>query len=159
MDPITRRFRNLELAIDTTHTLFEEWLATFAPAEAFPDDEANPPDPATPLHHARLVLHEWLANLVQHADFQERTPDVLIRLRPEENKVHGIVVDNSEGFPLERRLETQTTNALPFPERAMGLRFIDACTDSISYDRTEDGRYQFEFSISIDHTPWLSNLF
>ena len=111
------------------------------------------------LRHARLVLHEWLANLVQHADFQERTPEVAIRVQPAHDKVRCIVVDNSEGFEFEHRLETQTTNALPFPERAMGLRFIDACTDSFSYRRTEGGRYQFEFSISTDHTPWLSNLF
>ncbi len=153
MDPITQRFSDLGRALNTTHSFFEEWLDT---------SEQTPPCPASdtpPLHHARLVLHEWLANLVQHADFQERTPDVLIRVQPEENKVCGVVVDNSDGFPFERRLETQTTSALPFPERAMGLRFIDACTDSVSYSRTDDGRYQFKFSISTDHTPWLSNLF
>lgn len=153
MDPIKQRFSDLELALNTTHAFFEEWL------DASEQTTADPAQGAHPLHHARLVLHEWIANLVQHADFQERTPEVLIRVEPDKNKVHGTVVDNSEGFPFEHRLETQTTNALPFPERAMGLRFIDACTDSVSYGRTDDGRYQFEFSISIDHTPWLSNLF
>jgi len=153
MDPITQRFSDLELALNTTHAFFEEWTD----ASEQPQEEAA--SDADPLHHARLVLHEWLANLVQHADFQERTPDVVIRVQPKANKVYGVVVDNSEGFSFERRLETQTTNALPFPERAMGLRFIDACTDSVSYGRTDDGRYQFEFSISTDHTPWLSNLF
>lgn len=151
MDPITRRFSDLEHALDTTHTLFEDWMDEPRAPAALPDAET--------LQHARLVLHEWLANLVQHADFQERTPDVVINVHPEQNKVYGTVVDNSEGFPLEHRLETQTTNALPFPERAMGLRFISACTDTLSYSRTDDGRYQFTFSIPINHTPWLSNLF
>lgn len=148
MDPITRRFSDLELAIDDTHALFEEWINT---ADATAD--------ADTLQHACLVLHEWLANLVQHADFQGRTPEVSVRLTPGPHKIHCTVVDNSEGFELEHRLEMQTTNALPFPERAMGLRFIDACTESISYDRTDGGLHQFEFSISTDHTPWLSNLF
>lgn len=153
MDPITRRFRDLELAIDNTHSLFQQWIAE--------TDAANAPEATDTdaLHHARLVLHEWLANLVQHANFQERTPEVSICVKPDSDKIHCSVVDNSEGFEFEHRLETQTINALPFPERAMGLRFIDACTDSFSYDRTDSGRYQFEFSISTDHTPWLSNLF
>ncbi len=151
MDPIKQRFSDLERALNTTHLLFEDWMDG-APAPAtLPDDET--------LQHARLVLHEWLANLVQHADFQERTPEVVIYVHPEQNMVRGTVVDNSEGFPMEHRLEAQTTNALPFPERAMGLRFISACTDTLSYDRTADGRYQFSFSILINHTPWLSNLF
>lgn len=150
MDPITRRFSDLERALNTTHSFFEDWID---------EERASDPPDTEMLHHARLVLHEWLANLVQHADFQERTPEVFIRVHPGENKIHGSVVDNSKGFPLAHRLETQTTNALPFPERAMGLRFIRACTESLSYDRTDDGRYQFTFSISIDHTPWLSNLF
>ena len=148
MDPITRRFSDLELAIDDTHALFAEWI-----------DAADAAANARTLHHACLVLHEWLANLVQHADFQGRTPEVAIRLFPSPNKIRCVVVDNSKGFELEHRLEMQTTNALPFPERATVLRFIDARTDSISYHRIGGNRHQFEFSISTDHTPWLSNLF
>ena len=45
------------------------------------------------------------------------------------------------------------------PERGMGLRIINACTDSLSYTSTEAGRYRFEFSIPADHDPWLSMLF
>lgn len=150
MNPVTREFNNLKLAIDDTHSLFEEWIA-----ETDVVDDAT----ASTLHHARLVLHEWLANLVQHADFQERTPEVSIRVHPDQHKVRCIVVDNSEGFAFEQRLGTQTTDAFPFPERAMGLRFIEACTESLSYHRVDGGLYQFEFSISTDHTPWLSNLF
>jgi serine/threonine-protein kinase RsbW len=45
------------------------------------------------------------------------------------------------------------------PERGMGLRIINACTDSVSYTPTDSGRYRFEFSIPADHDPWLSMLF
>lgn len=151
MDAITRRFSDLDLALDDMHTLFEEWITEATDAA----DKAA----AHALHHTRLVLHEWLANLVQHADFQERSPEICIRVRPTPDKIHCIVVDNSNGFEFEHQLKVQTTSALPFPERAMGLRFIDACTESFSYHRTDSGLHQFEFSISTDHTPWLNNLF
>lgn len=150
MDPITRRFSDLELAIDDTHALFEEWIT-----ETDAVDDAV----STTLCHARLVLHEWLANLIQHADFQGRTPEVSIRVRPASDTVRCVVVDNSNGFEFTHCLDVQAADALPFPERAMGLRFIDACTESLSYHRTDGGLHQFEFSISTDHTPWLSNLF
>lgn len=150
MDPTTQRFNDLELAIDDTHALFEQWITEV--------DVTNDAASDT-LCHARLVLHEWLANLVQHADFQGRTPEVSIRVHPTRHKVHCIVVDNSAGFEFTHRLEAQTTNASPFPERAMGLRLIEVCTESLSYHHTDSGLHQLEFSISTDHTPWLSNLF
>jgi serine/threonine-protein kinase RsbW len=45
------------------------------------------------------------------------------------------------------------------PERGMGLRIIDACTDTLSYAPTDGGRHRLEFSIPADHDPWLSKLF
>lgn len=151
MNAVTHQFSDLESAIDDTHTLFERWMSSASSTPTLPDSET--------LHYARLALHEWLANLVQHADFEDRTPDVTIDLRTNPRHVHCTVTDNSTGFEFDSQLRVQLKNGEPFPERAMGLRIIDACTEEYSYDRTEDGLHRLEFSISTDHLPCLSNLF
>lgn len=146
---MTQRYGDLEAAIDGTHALFDRWIA----------ETSHPlPTPNT-LHYARLALHEWIANLIQHADFKERDPEITIRVQTNERHVHCRVTDNSSGFEMEDQLRAQIENGHPFPERTMGLRIIDACTEDLSYDCTAAGKYQISFTISKNHLPCLNNLF
>jgi serine/threonine-protein kinase RsbW len=111
------------------------------------------------LRYAQLVLHEWLANLMQHADFRGRTPYVEVHICADETHIFCAVVDNSDGFDLAAHLDAQRSAAQALPERGMGLRIISACTDDFTYHTADDGKQRFEFSIPADHDPWLSMLF
>jgi len=111
------------------------------------------------VRYLQVVLHEWLANLIQHARFEETDPHVEITIRMKRRYISCSVVDNSTGFNLSEQLETQRNQAQALPERGMGLRIISACTKQCQYRPLGDGRYHFEFSIPVDHEPWLSTLF
>ncbi len=152
MNGITKRYSDLERAIDEVRALLDRWSGRQGGAgEPVPDPQA--------LRYAQLILHEWLANLLQHARFEERTPDVRIRVRTDGAGLTGWVTDNSTGFDLAERLRQQQSRSPSLPERGMGLRIIRACAADFSYRQDENGRYRFTFSIPADHDPWLSTLF
>jgi serine/threonine-protein kinase RsbW len=151
MDGITERYTDLERAIDEVRVLLDRW-----------SDERRrtgqpPPDPQS-LRYAQLILHEWLANLLQHASFPE-VPVIEVRVESEDQCLCGVVVDNSTGFDIGTHLNHQRQSSESLPERGMGLRIISACSDEFSYARGDNGQYRFEFSIPADHDPWLSTLF
>jgi len=108
------------------------------------------------VRYTLLVLQEWIANLQRHADFSGRSPLIRIGLAVENQHAYGVVVDNSEGFPLDPHLPPNVEPLDDFPEGQMGLRIIDACTQVLSYASTEDGLYRFEFSIPSDLDPCLN---
>ncbi|HKL89274.1 MAG TPA: ATP-binding protein [Salinibacter sp.] len=150
MSVLAREYTDLDRALDEVRSVLEEWSASQAEMTA-PNDET--------VRYTQLVLHEWIANLLQHADFQNRSPAIKIRLHTEDRHIICTVIDNSEGFDLAERLPTKEEMMDDLPERGMGLRIINACTDSLSYTSTEAGRHRFEFTIPADHDPWLSMLF
>ncbi len=150
MSVLARKFTDLDRALDEVRTLLTEWSTDLADASA--------PPPET-IRYTQLVLHEWIANLLQHADFEGRPPSIKIRLTTENRHISGTVTDNSEGFDLREHLPSQEERMEELPERGMGLRIIDACTNRLSYTCTDDGNHRFEFSIPADHDPWLSMLF
>jgi anti-sigma regulatory factor (Ser/Thr protein kinase) len=150
MSVLAREYTNLDRALDEVRSVLEEWVAEQDPT-ATPSEET--------VRYTQLVLHEWIANLLQHGHFDDRSPTVQIRLSTENRHVTCTVIDNSEGFDLTERLPAEEDPADELPERGMGLRIIDACTDHLSYSSTESGRHRFEFSIPADHDPWLSMLF
>ncbi|MFP4227792.1 MAG: ATP-binding protein [Salinivenus sp.] len=149
MCTIDREYGNLEHALDDIRATLTEWAD--AQAEADPRAEA--------MRHARVVLQEWLANLFEHAHFADRSPSVTIRVRAVNQGVHGVVLDNSDGFDLDTELSPSKKPVDPLPDRGMGLRIMDACTTSLSYVQQEDGLYRLEFSIPADHDPWLNTPF
>ena len=133
-----------------------------------PPGSARPhPDPASQqipnrpsvLRYVQVVLHEWIANMLQHAEFGNVTPQIEITVRADQRYVSCSVIDNSHGFDLADALAKQRNEARALPERGMGLRIISACTEQCAYRSLPDGRYRFEFSIPVDHDPWLSTLF
>ncbi|WP_103028957.1 ATP-binding protein [Salinibacter altiplanensis] len=149
MNPFTKTYTDLDCAIDEVRSLSDDWPP---PAQnGTVDDET--------LHCMCLVLHEWIANLHQHAHFQNNTPRVEIQLTCNAEQVDCSVLDNSNGFDLASYLPTDDEDPEAFPERGMGLRIIEACTDELSYSPTEDGLHRFKFIIPSDHDPWLNTLF
>ena len=152
MAALTQHYKNLERAIDEVRLLLERW------SDQCMSTDDTMPDPQA-LRYAQLILHEWLANLLQHADFDGQTPDVSIHIRADDQHLYGSVGDNSTGFDLDAHLTNQQSSAKALPERGMGLRIISACAADFSYEPSGDERYRFEFSIPADHDPWLSMLF
>ena len=146
---LSKDYTDLDHALDELRTVLQDWSAQQDPAPL--EDET--------LRYTQLVLHEWIANLLQHADFNDRTPSVQIRLETENRHVSCTVIDNSEGFDFDEQLPSQEEAMADLPERGMGLRIINACTDKVSYTATDSGRHRFAFSIPADHDPWLSMLF
>ncbi|MFB6099301.1 MAG: ATP-binding protein [Salinibacter sp.] len=149
MTTFTKTYTNLDRAIDEVRSIPDEWPA--AQANEGLDDET--------LQCVCLVLHEWIANLHQHAHFRTSTPTVEIRLSCRDRQVSGSVLDNSEGFEIEKYLPDEDDDPGALPERGMGLRLIKTCTDTFSYTSTEDRLQHFEFNIPPDHDPWLNTLF
>jgi serine/threonine-protein kinase RsbW len=150
MSVLAKEYTDLDRALDEVRSILYDWSANV--------DESAAPRAET-LRYTQLVLHEWIANLLQHGDFDGRAPAVEIRLTAENQHITCAVIDNSEGFDLNERLPSQDQTMEELPERGMGLRIIDACTGDLSYTPTDAGRYCFKFSIPADHDPWLSMLF
>jgi serine/threonine-protein kinase RsbW len=149
MKTFTETYTDLDRAIDEVRTLADKWTASRQ--SGVPDDKM--------IHYACLVLHEWIANLHQHAHFRDDPPTVKVRLSYEDCHIFCSVSDNSEGFEMDTHLPTEDDDLESLPERGMGLRIIKSCTDDFSYAPAEDGLYRFEFIIPSDHDPWLNTLF
>ena len=147
MNILTHRFSDPETLIERAHSVFA----------ALEQDRAMPSwlDVRT-VHRLKLAVHEWLANLVQHADFENRRPDITITVRPGGNGVECVIEDNSEGFDLNGRLDAHRDILQAFPERGMGLLMIKACTESLSYTDIGNARHRLKFVVTSDKDPWLN---
>lgn len=149
MNAFTKEFTDLDQALDEIRSIPEEWSAA--------QDGHGPADEM--VHYASLVLYEWIANLHQYAQFQDRTPTIKIRLSSQDRHISCSVLDNSDGFDLDEHLPAPDDDIETLPEGGMGLRIINSCTESLSYTATQDGHQRFEFFIPSDHDPWLNTLF
>lgn len=149
MNGFAKQYTDLDHALDEVRSAVQDRLGNHHAEDL--DDEI--------VHCTCLVLHEWVANLYRHAQFQDRSPEVEIRFSREDRCIAGSVTDNSEGFDLEAHLPKEKKNAEPLSEGGNGLRIIGTCADSLSYTPTEDGLHRFEFTISSDQDPWLNTLF
>lgn len=139
------RYSDLDTVIDCLHELFEVWEEE----EAFAEFDAEV------LHRARLAIHEWVANLVQHADFAGRTPEVLLEVRRDGEKVLCAIEDNSEGFDFDAHLGDREEILESYPERGMGLLMLKACTKELLYCHTGGSHNRLEFSVTGGEDPWL----
>ena len=149
METLSHRYSDLNTLLDHLHTLFDAWTPTAFHAPRAQTDV---------LHRTRLALHEWVANLVQHAEFNNRPPEILLCLCLNEQRVQGVLEDNSRGFDLEACLAAQETSTEAYPERGMGLLILQACTENLAYQPSENGRFRLEFSIPANQDPCLSLL-
>jgi len=145
---ITRQsFNRLEIVIDELHGMFEEWEREGALLSHL--------DPDT-IQLFRLAVHEWVANLVQHADFAERNPIVVVDVIPNGRRVRCVIEDNSDGFAFPEQIDVQRNALTPFPERGMGLLMLNAATEYFEYSQTEEGHRRLEFTVSADSEKWLN---
>ncbi|MEL6445293.1 MAG: ATP-binding protein [Bacteroidota bacterium] len=134
------RFTDLDSVIDEVHGLFSHWqeAGTFEPSLS-----------SFMLEVVKLAVHEWVANLVQHAQFGGTAPEIALSMWPGADRLRCTIEDNSQGFDLQRQLTLQTlhlTGHKP-PERGRGLLMVMACTNDLSYTTTSEGRQRLEFWI------------
>jgi len=141
MEVTRQHFNGIAEVIDDLHGLFEEWEREEALLSHL--------DPDT-IQLFRLAVHEWVANLVQHADFADREASITMDVIPNGHRVRCIIEDNSEGFPFPEQIDIQRDALTPFPERGMGLLMLNAATEYFEYSETKDGRRRLEFTVSSD---------
>lgn len=141
------RFSDLDNVMDEVHSLFEHWEEDGLFEPLFDRDK---------IQLIRLAVHEWMANLVQHADFSDRTPEIILDLHPNGERVRCVIEDNSEGFDLDVKLLDRMNGLDKYPERGMGLLMLNAATEFLDYRRGTNGHHRLEFSVSADDNPWLS---
>ena len=125
--------------MESIHALFKRWKE---------QDTFSPPLTDTGLEHAKLAIHEWVANLVQHANFADRSPEICLILVTEGPRLRCTIIDNSNGFEISEHLNVELEMLKTFPERGMGLFLLKACADELSYRRTEQGQQRLEFYIA-----------
>lgn len=131
MTALQYRFTNLGTLTDEVHALFDEWVAA-----AFERDPAS--DEALTLLRLKLAVHEWMANLVQHARFGARPPVVTLTVSPlDDGDVECVIEDNSEGFDLDATLDARRDALHALPERGMGLLMLQACSKNLSYSASK----------------------
>ena len=147
MEVTRQNFRRLDAIIDELHALFDDWESEGELLSHLDSDT---------IQLMKLALHEWVANIVQHADFGDRTPEIELHVIPNGRRVRCVIEDNSLGFPLLEELEVRAEALEPFPERGMGLLMLDAATEYFRYSRLDDGRQKLEFTESGEKDPWLN---
>ena len=141
------RFNGLDAVIDRMHALFEQWEA---------ERTLHPPLDDDTLQQMKLAVHEWVANLVQHANFDRRQPEIVFNVSRNGAHVQCAIDDNSKGFNLDDQLRARQDVLDAFPERGMGLLMIRACTEGLSYRQIGGSWHRLEFCISADKDPWLN---
>lgn len=148
-------FRDLSTVVDGVHALLDTWRdeGTLAPALD-----------ADGIELLRLALHEWIANLVQHAAFPKGVEvEIAIEVEPDTESVAVAVEDSSAGFDFAGQVERQQTILdAPAPsERGRGLLMLITCTENLSFQPAAPGcRQRVAFRVRGTATaPLLAALF
>ncbi len=122
----TLTFDNLDVVIEQTHARLSDLMVKW-------------PDHVETLLHVQLATHEWLANLVQHADFSGRRVLVGATITRESDGFSCTIWDSSKGFDVDEQVDARRAQLSPLPERGMGLLMVFACTTDLLYTRTKEG--------------------
>ena len=146
MESVKQRFTSLGTVIEGVHALFDQW----------PEESMYSGIDLETFSRMKLAVHEWMANLVQHADFGNRQPDISLDVWTEQNSIMCVVEDNSDGFDLDEYLVFCREALDTLPERGMGLLMLQACASGLVYGRISDGRNRLRFSVSADTEPWVN---
>ena len=151
MDSQTHHFLNLDTIIDQTHALFDAWEAE----ESLPAMTR-----LATLYQLKLAVHEWMANLVQHANFEDDPTRVSLTVKPVGDRLFCAIEDNSDGFVLDSHLNIEPEYIDSLPERGMGLLILKICTEDLTYQRNEEGGCnRLAFYVSAEQDPWLGTQF
>jgi len=138
-------FRDLETIIDEVHGLFEGWESNHDPKSKFSLETLNV---------AKLAVHEWLANILQHADFKDRVPELGLHISPCGERLYCVIQDNSEGFDVDGYYDKHHKITVVLPDRGMGLLLLRSCTEELKYERQE-GRQQLMFYVTASEDSYL----
>ena len=130
----THVFTDLDRVVDGVHAAFDAWTESGA------FDRALSPDGVEVF---RLAVHEWVANLVQHAVFPGPT-EVSFGVTVFDDGVRCAIADTSAGFDFVGTVaEQQTQLEGPAPsERGRGLLMVLKCAEDLAYERAADGSSQ-----------------
>ena len=132
-------FRNFETVIDDVHRLFDALENEFTSSGILPIDL---------LHTAKMAVHEWIANVVQHSKFNGKAPEIGICLAPRGERLYCLIEDNSIGFDLQGYLDSHEGITTVLPDRGMGLLLLKACSEELCYRPLPNGKNQLEFYIT-----------
>lgn len=134
------RFTRLDRAIDEVHALFDAWAASGLLAPALDEDSASV---------LRLAVHEWVANLVQHAAFPNGA-EITLEVTVEPDAVRCAVEDSSAGFDFASQVDEQhAIFDAPAPsERGRGLLMLITCTEDLAFQPAA-GRQRQRISFSV----------
>lgn len=132
MAPDELVFTDLDRIVDDVHDAFAVWER---------DGTLTPPLDAFAVEVLKIAVHEWVANLVQHARFGGRAPRVRFRVEARPDGVHCVIEDNSDGFSFQAQLGHQEHHLEeePFAERGRGLLMLIACTRDLRYEAVPAG--------------------
>lgn len=138
--PFARCFHGLDAVVDEVHALFASWAEQGTLDDTLNDDG---------LYVLQLAVHEWIANIVQHAAFGGRVPVIAVTLAQDGDGLRCVIEDNSDGFDFERQIgHQQALAAAPEPgERGRGLLMLIACTEDLSYEQEASGRQRLGFVV------------
>lgn len=127
-------FSQLDHAIDEVHALFDQWAESGALDGSLDEDGASV---------LRLAVHEWVANLVQHAAFPAGAR-ITLAIEPGPSVVRCAIEDSSVGFDFAGQIEQQHAILdAPAPsERGRGLLMLITCTEALTFRPAADGHGQ-----------------
>ena len=101
------------------------------------------------LYRARLAAHEWIANLVLNAQFDERVPQIALSVWIEDNMLCCMIADNSRGFPLDAYPDERSQDDFEvMPERGMRWLLIQSCTNQLAYRPLGNQGFGLEFVVA-----------
>ncbi len=146
MKPVKHVFEDLDTVIDRVHDMFEHWVGNGNRPPGITDDT---------LYRTKLAVHEWLANLVQHADFDARAPQIAIEFFQADDQLRCTIDDNSKGFDLQGQITFRKEVLDKLPDRGMGLLMLQTCTENLTYSPVGDERHRLAFAVSNDENLWL----
>lgn len=118
-------FDDFDQAIDRVHDLFDRLDDGGPFLELLGEDG---------MHVMRLMVHEWIANLIQHATFRGKR-EILLDLGIDGDAVRCTVEDSSLGFDFAGQIEEQQAilNAPSPSERGRGLLMLVTCAEDLEF--------------------------
>ena len=148
----THTFRHLGSVVDELHELFDGWTENGALRPALNGDGEIV---------LRLAVHEWIANLVQHAAFTEPEAEIRLTIDVDHDSVHVVMEDTSGGFDLLGQIQEQSAIMdAPAPsERGRGLLMLITCTEALDYRPASHNRQRLSFRLANPGGAVFADLF
>lgn len=148
----THAFTHLDRVIDEVHALFDAW----AESGAF-----EPTLDAEGADVLRLAVHEWIANLVQHAVFPGPVR-ITLEVEVRDDGVRCAIADSSAGFDFVGKVEHQKAVLdAPAPsERGRGLLMVLKCAEDLAFEPAGPGTDQrIAFTVRDPSDATMARLF